>query len=125
MEIVAQPKHILAFIAELPSICAFPDRPINPGCHRPPPAPLSPLPDIPAVYFILSPSGEVLYIGAARRRLRWRWFSHHSRTNLQKVKDARIAWVKLPVECLRTVEMQLMRRLNPAYNHHFQHYPDN
>lgn len=51
------------------------------------------LPDIYAVYFAISQTGEVLYIGKSKR-LNGRWAQHHLLAELNHLGCNKIAWIE-------------------------------
>lgn len=75
-------------------------RMINPSIIKPltlPSLPLemrSQLPTTPRIYFCLSESGEVLYIGKAEK-LRQRWRQHHRCKQLQAMDGDKIAYLSV------------------------------
>jgi hypothetical protein len=73
------------------------------------------LPDHPCVYFALSISDEVLYIGKAKS-LRSRWQGHHRFEQLKRFKSVRIAWANVEEKDLDSFEGYCIRLLNPPLN---------
>src|SRR4051812_41778185 len=55
------------------------------------------LPDVPAIYFALGDSGQILYIGKAVS-LNGSWKTHHRLTELQRLGNVRLAWIELESE---------------------------
>lgn len=76
----------------------------------------SQLPSCAAVYFALSASGRVLYVGQSidlRERLR----RHHRVALLDALGDVRIAWLKESNSlALRRIETALIKHFNPPLN---------
>lgn len=52
------------------------------------------LPSVPAVYFCLSSSDEILYIGQAANLAR-RWKQHHRQMKLEKIGQVKLAWLQV------------------------------
>lgn len=73
------------------------------------------LPDCVAVYFVLNPNNEILYIGRAKN-LAQRWDNHHRLSQLLEMgDDIRVAWL----ECS---EPTLLSQIEAALIKHFQPY---
>jgi excinuclease UvrABC nuclease subunit len=77
----------------------------------------SALPDVPAIYFVLAPDREVLYVGRARSlSARWRGSSHHRYAQVD-LDGARIAWLAIrDAESLPDLERSLIERFQPRLN---------
>ncbi len=75
------------------------------------------LPDCPAIYFGLSESGEVMYVGRAVSLVaRWRG-THARRAVLEATGHARISWLAVEdAEELPALEEDLIRLLRPPLN---------
>lgn len=82
------------------------------------------LPDIPAVYFAVSPTDEVLYVGRAVA-LRTRWRTHHRLPQLLKFTGVQIAWFEYKAVTtsptdrdiwLDNVEKNSIEQLDPPLN---------
>lgn len=74
-------------------------------------------PDCPAIYFALSESGDLLYVGRTRCLIQ-RWKDHHHFGALTCIGGVRIAWMKLQ-ECqhlLPEIERALIRHFRPPLN---------
>jgi hypothetical protein len=77
------------------------------------------LPEIGAIYFVLSANNEIEYIGKAKK-LRKHWRSHECCMNLDSPKTCRVAWFEVLSEDERTqAEKQLIRKFNPKLNANF------
>ena len=75
------------------------------------------LPKLPAVYFALATSGEVLYIGRSKN-LAARWALHHRYVELETIGNIRIAWLHCSDESLlHKIEDALIKDFLPALNH--------
>ncbi len=76
------------------------------------------LPDVPAIYFALSETGEVLYIGkTVRLAHRWAGWAHHRSLQLDALPGVRLAWLTVDVpEVLNAVEQACIAYFQPALN---------
>jgi len=76
----------------------------------------SKLPSCPAIYFVISDSDEILYIGKSIN-LANRWVQHHRFKQLSLYPNARIAWLQSnEVELLFEIESSLIESFNPLLN---------
>ena len=75
------------------------------------------LPNCCAIYFVLSESNEVLYIGSSKR-LFARWVGHHRKDDFKsRGENLKIAWLECSnEELLRTIEMSLIETFDPPLN---------
>lgn len=73
------------------------------------------LPESPSVYFALSASDEILYIGKAKSLLS-RWQGHHRLEQLKRFKSVRVAWVEVPEAELDSFERYCIKLHNPPLN---------
>jgi len=76
----------------------------------------SALPLYSGVYFVLSETDELLYIGKAFN-LRYRWSQHHKEAELASFKPSKICWLKIDLEALSAVESSLINAFRPKLNH--------
>lgn len=76
---------------------------------------LSSLPEVPAVYFVLSADFSILYVGQARRLLT-RWKSHHRRHIYMKLPGTQLAWFEVDVPWLRYLEKECIAYYKPRDN---------
>lgn len=82
------------------------------------------LPDISAIYFALSESSEVLYVGKARRLVvRWNGTNHHRYIELAEIGNVRIAWIAIDEPHLNYTEATYINQLNPKLNNARRHTP--
>lgn len=75
----------------------------------------SKLPAVSAVYFAISASDEVLYIGKANN-LSCRWYGHHRYDQLCKFRDVRLAWLEMSQDELDVMEQSLILHFDPPLN---------
>jgi excinuclease UvrABC nuclease subunit len=73
------------------------------------------LPKISAVYFALSMTGEVLYVGATND-LRQRWRTHHRIPRLETLGCTSIAWYACPEEATAELECAMIQHFQPPLN---------
>ena len=74
------------------------------------------LPKLPAVYFAIGSSGEILYIGRSRN-LATRWSVHHRYLELKTIGNVRIAWLHCSNESLLPeIEEALIKHFIPPLN---------
>ena len=74
------------------------------------------LPPIAAIYFVLSPDGEILYIGKATN-LYLRWKSHHRRHVYALIHAVRIAWIPISNRAkLVEIEQMCIQHFSPVHN---------
>lgn len=74
------------------------------------------LPAEPGIYFALSESGEILYIGRAGN-IAQRWAAHHRTKQLEKMNCAGIAWLKVSeASLLPQIEAALITHFQPTLN---------
>jgi len=73
------------------------------------------LPNCIAVYFVLSPEGNVLYVGQTTSlSYRWRYRQHHVIT---KVSDSdQIAWMEVEADSAKAKESEFIRMFRPPLN---------
>jgi len=77
----------------------------------------SQLPDCPAVYFALSDTDELLYIGRTiSLKFRWRRGFHH-KEDVLRGKCHKLAWLQLKPESLHETEQGFIRHYSPFLNH--------
>ncbi|MEO1558851.1 MAG: GIY-YIG nuclease family protein, partial [Cyanobacteria bacterium J06632_19] len=57
------------------------------------------LPQLPAIYFAIAESGEILYIGRSIN-IANRWLRHHRYSELKEIGNVRIAWLSCSDESL-------------------------
>jgi len=73
------------------------------------------LPNLRAIYFVLSESAEILYIGRTDS-LAMRWRQHHLRARLRQMKNISIAWLEIDAESARPTEILLINQFRPPLN---------
>ncbi len=74
------------------------------------------LPGLPAIYFALGNSDEILYIGRSKN-LAARWNAHHRYTELKTIGNVRIAWLHCSDESLLSqIEEALIKSFVPPLN---------
>ena len=73
------------------------------------------LPDCPAVYFVLTATGQVLYIGRSES-LFFRIKSHHRRFQFKRLQSVRVAWLETSLESLTELESACIAIFNPTLN---------
>ena len=78
------------------------------------------LPEIPAIYFCLTPTGNTVYIGETSNLYdRWARYSHSKKQQCQECGCDRIAWLS-PVPEVRfhrlSIEKELIRLYRPVLN---------
>ncbi|HCV29062.1 MAG TPA: hypothetical protein DGO89_01735 [Microcoleaceae bacterium UBA9251] len=74
------------------------------------------LPGLPAIYFALGNSDEILYIGRSKN-LAARWNVHHRYTELKTIGNVRIAWLHCSDESLLSqIEEALIKSFVPPLN---------
>lgn len=73
------------------------------------------LPPFTAIYFALSPTNDVLYIGRSSQ-LKVRWQSHHRIPDLEKMQCASIAWFECKEDELEPLERSLIDMYQPSLN---------
>ena len=74
------------------------------------------LPGLPAIYFALGNSDEILYIGRSKN-LAARWNVHHRYTELKTIGNVRIAWLHCSDESLLSeIEEALIKYFVPPLN---------
>ncbi len=74
------------------------------------------LPDCPAIYFAISGSGEILYVGRTAALCR-RWISHHRFKQLNDLGNVKLAWLQCEEpSILKTLEARLICALKPKLN---------
>lgn len=74
------------------------------------------LPTESGIYFALSESGEVLYIGRAGD-IAQRWTAHHRAKQLEEMNCARLAWLTVSnPELLPEIEAALITHFQPVLN---------
>lgn len=75
------------------------------------------LPKLSAIYFALSASGEILYIGRAKNLVA-RWAVHHRYLELKAIGDIRVAWLECSEESLLPeIEASLIQQFLPTLNY--------
>lgn len=75
----------------------------------------SQLPSTACVYFCLSESDEVLYIGKTTN-LRQRWMAHHRYAELEEIGNIHLAWLQCSANDLEILEDKLIKILEPLLN---------
>ena len=74
------------------------------------------LPNIPAVYFVLNNTGDILYIGRAKS-LCFRWQSHHRMAQFIAYKDLKLAWIVVEdIDLLGSLEKSCIDYFSPSLN---------
>lgn len=76
------------------------------------------LPEIPAIYFVVSELTGLLYIGKANN-LKKRWVSHHRYYQLKKYHEVRINWITFPnitPDELTNLEREYIEYFMPVLN---------
>lgn len=74
------------------------------------------LPNCPAIYFVISESDEILYIGKSIN-LANRWVQHHRFNQVSLYPNARIAWLQTnEIELLEQIESSLIESFKPELN---------
>lgn len=74
------------------------------------------LPNLPAIYFAISDSNEIIYIGRTGK-LATRWISHHRYYKLKAMGNIRIAWFQCSEESLLPqIEEVLISHFQPPLN---------
>jgi excinuclease UvrABC nuclease subunit len=74
------------------------------------------LPNIAAVYFVLSNTTEVLYVGRSQS-LCFRWQSHGLFYELEAIESVKIAWIPVDTEAnLISLEASCIAYFQPPYN---------
>jgi excinuclease UvrABC nuclease subunit len=74
------------------------------------------LPDVPAVYLVLTGDGQVLYIGKTAS-LQGRWKGHHRQIQFDRIGKVRLAWIEVETEeFLGEVEQLLIEHFSPVMN---------
>lgn len=82
------------------------------------------LPKIGAVYFVLSESDSIEYIGKAKNLFK-RWRTHECCMNLDNPKSCRVAWIEIEGETERIeFEKKAISTLKPRYNINYQLKPE-
>ena|SRR2546421_8073617 len=77
------------------------------------------LPVVSGIYFTISQTGEVLYVGKAVC-LKRRWEGHHKYEEIRPYRNARIAWFTYPAqsdEDLADLERACISHFRPVLNH--------
>jgi hypothetical protein len=78
----------------------------------------SQLPNVPAIYFVLSQGDSILYIGRAKS-LCLRWQTHHRIAAFKTLSSIRIAWLTVSSPALLPqIEKALIEHFHPPYNGH-------
>ncbi|NEZ67813.1 GIY-YIG nuclease family protein [Leptolyngbyaceae cyanobacterium CCMR0082] len=84
------------------------------------------LPKVPAIYFVVSESDSVEYIGIAQD-LQSRWANHHRIKNFKDLKNARVHWLYYEWPNLRSIfrwERLFIDVFDPPLNDHIEHEVD-
>lgn len=77
------------------------------------------LPEVSGIYFVISQTGEILYIGKAVSIQR-RWNKHHKFEEIKPYNGARIAWFAYPAQAdedLEKLEKECILHFMPILNH--------
>lgn len=77
------------------------------------------LPEVSGIYFAISQTGEILYIGKASC-IRRRWEAHHRFEEIRPYKNARIAWFTYLAQTdeeLATLEKECILHFMPVLNY--------
>jgi hypothetical protein len=78
------------------------------------------LPPISAIYFVLNPSNEVLYIGQSRNLFQ-RFLAHHRLTDFKFNSFERICWFTSEEEMLDELEAMAIQHFSPTLNGRIVH----
>ena len=74
------------------------------------------LPKLPAIYFVITVDGEILYIGRSKN-LAARWAVHHRYAELKTIANVRIGWLHYSDELLLPeIEDALIKYFLPPLN---------
>ncbi len=74
------------------------------------------LPDYSGIYFVLSASDDILYIGCSIN-LQERWIVHHRYQQFQEIGNIRISWLQvIDASQLNVLEQELISYFNPLLN---------
>ena len=77
------------------------------------------LPKVSAIYFVITPSNKLLYIGQSKNLFN-RWLQHHRYQQfIEASPDTRVAWFEFDEsdrECMPVVEDELITLLDTEYN---------
>ena len=74
------------------------------------------LPDLPGLYFVLSDTKELLYVGRAGS-LKKRWRQHHRAVQLAELEGVTVAWLRVDdPKLLDDAERLLIKCLTPKLN---------
>lgn len=74
------------------------------------------LPDYSGIYFVLSVSDDILYIGCSIN-LQERWIVHHRYQQFQEIGNVRISWLQvIDASQLNALERELISYFNPLLN---------
>lgn len=74
------------------------------------------LPEVPAIYFCISETEEILYIGRTKN-LSNRWIAHHRYSELKGIKKVKLAWLEVSdLALLPQIESALIEYFKPPFN---------
>lgn len=74
------------------------------------------LPQLAAIYFVISENGKILYIGRSIN-LASRWNNHHRYSELKEIRNVRIAWLGCNDESLLPqIEEAMIKHFSPYLN---------
>ncbi|MEO1760854.1 MAG: helix-turn-helix domain-containing protein [Cyanobacteria bacterium J06629_18] len=74
------------------------------------------LPQLAAIYFVISENGKILYIGRSIN-LASRWNNHHRYSELKEIRNVRIAWLGCSDESLLPqIEEAMIKHFSPYLN---------
>jgi excinuclease UvrABC nuclease subunit len=73
------------------------------------------LPRCSGIYFAVSSTNEVLYIGRSSC-IRQRWRKHDHRHSFRELRGVRVAWLEAHRDCLYALERDLIALLRPRLN---------
>lgn len=76
---------------------------------------LSALPTESGVYFLVSNTGEFLYVGKSINTRR-RWMTHHRLTQAQSEEGCSLKWMLVPTDILDATESLYIKKFNPKWN---------
>lgn len=74
------------------------------------------LPNYSGIYFVLSASDDILYIGCSAN-LQERWIVHHRYQQFQEIGNVRISWLQVQdASQVNVIEQELISYFNPLLN---------
>lgn len=72
-------------------------------------------PEIPCVYFVIDGDNTIYYVGGTTHLLN-RWANHQKYSQSMKLKQPRVAYLKLSPYLIWDAEAFLIRRFKPPFN---------